>query len=137
MDARHAAVETRKAVAKKKSVAASGDSGAAAESPTFEEALASLEQIVSSLEGGQLGLGEALEAYEAGIGQLKACHRHLQAAERRVELLSGIDADGNPVTEPFDDAPMTLEQKQAARSRRRGAASDCDDSSVDDLPGLF
>lgn len=107
------------------------------DTPTFEQSLAALEQIVASLEGGQLGLGESLDAYEAGIRQLKACHGQLQAAERRVELLSGFDADGNPITEPLDDATLTLEEKQAARARRRGAASGCDETSVDDSPGLF
>lgn len=90
------------AVAKKKAVQAkSGQDGA--NETTFEESLASLEGIVAKLESGDLGLGESLEAYEMGIGQLKKCHQLLAAAERRVELLSGIDADGNPVLEPFGE----------------------------------
>ena len=71
--------------------------------PTFEESLASLEAIVAKLESGELGLGESLEAYEQGIGQRKACHRQLTAAERRVEILAGIDSDGNPILEAFDE----------------------------------
>lgn len=88
-------------VAKKKAVQTKSGKDEANEA-TFEESLASLEGIVAKLESGDLGLGESLEAYERGIGQLKKCHQLLAAAERRVEILSGIDADGNPVVEAFE-----------------------------------
>ncbi|MBM3998136.1 MAG: exodeoxyribonuclease VII small subunit [Planctomycetes bacterium] len=97
-----------------------GDSAESAKtSESFETALAKLEQSVNALESGELGLSEALDAFERGIGHLKTCYRQLDEAERRVERLTGIDADGNPVTEPFDDEEMTLDQKHAARARRR------------------
>ncbi len=142
----------------------------------FESALAEVEQIVDELESGEAGLTESLAHYETGIKRLKQCHQLLQAAERRITLLSGFDADGNPVTEPLDcddetprqakrksrsvkrkvdekkDAAST-KNKSANRSSKQPPAAEhdaddglsnsgdndlaSDDSSVDDLPGLF
>jgi exodeoxyribonuclease VII small subunit len=73
-----------------------------AESLSFEQALGSLEQIVHDLEEGKLGLAESLSRYEQGVNLLKQCHQLLERAERRIELLTGVDAAGNPVTEAFD-----------------------------------
>lgn len=89
----------------------------------FEESLAELEAIVADLEGGELGLSDALSRYEEGVRRLKHCHSQLQAAERRIELLSGVDADGNPVTTPFDDSATADDRDAAARSKKRSAAS--------------
>ncbi|MEX0643270.1 MAG: exodeoxyribonuclease VII small subunit [Pirellulales bacterium] len=86
----------------------------------FEDSLAELELIVAELESGKLGLSEALARYEQGARHLKACQHLLQRAERRIELLSGVDADGNPITQPLDDRELgTLEEKAAARGQRR------------------
>jgi exodeoxyribonuclease VII small subunit len=87
---------------------------------SFEESLEELEKIVADLESGKLGLSEALARYEQGVKHLKSCQELLERAERKIELLSGIDADGNPITEPFEEAEIeTLEEKAAARSQRR------------------
>jgi exodeoxyribonuclease VII small subunit len=87
---------------------------------SFEESLEELEKIVAELESGKLGLSDALARYEQGVKHLKACQQLLERAERKIELLSGVDADGNPITEPFDEAGIdTLEAKAAARGQRR------------------
>jgi exodeoxyribonuclease VII small subunit len=72
------------------------------ESPTpdFESALARLEEIVKSLEEGDLGLDAALELFEEGIGLSRRCHGKLEQAERRVELLLK-DASGQLEAVPF------------------------------------
>jgi exodeoxyribonuclease VII small subunit len=70
---------------------------------TFEQALARLEEIVHLLEEGDLGLTEAMRRYEEGVKLLRRSYEMLEGAERKIELLSGVDAEGNPVTEPFDD----------------------------------
>lgn len=88
---------------------------------TFEQALEQLEQTVRTLEEGQLGLSDSLAAYENGIARLKQCYAALETAERKIELLAGIDAAGNPITRPFDDEEQNLEQKAESRSRRRTA----------------
>lgn len=90
-----------------------------AEPPKFEEALEHLERIVEQLEDGRIGLDEALAGYEKGVKLLRQCHELLQKAERRIELLSGIDSEGNPLTTPMDDEATSLEAKP--RRRRRSA----------------
>lgn len=86
---------------------------------SFEDALAKLETIVQHLEDGRTGLDDALKRYEEGIKYLKHCHRMLQQAERKVALLTGVDEQGNPLAEPFDQQPMSLEEKADQRSHRR------------------
>ena len=87
---------------------------------SFEESLEELEKIVAELESGKLGLADALERYEQGVKHLKGCQQLLELAERKIELLSGVDADGNPITKPFDEAEDTsLEEKAVTRGQRR------------------
>ena len=87
----------------------------------FEDGLGQLEEIVSRLESGGGPLEEALEDYAKAIQLMKGCHQQLAVAERRIEVLSGFDAQGNPVTRELGDDDRSLEEKQAARSERRSA----------------
>jgi exodeoxyribonuclease VII small subunit len=87
--------------------------------PTFEESLAALEAIVHELEGGNLPLSDALARYEQAIGRLKHCYRVLETAERKIELLTGIDAAGQATTVPFEASDGSLSDKADRRSRRR------------------
>jgi exodeoxyribonuclease VII small subunit len=114
--------------------------------PTFEEALAELEQIVEQLEDGDLGLAAALDRYAQGVGLLRQCHALLAGAERRIELLTGVDAQGNPVTEPFDDeSSLNLEEQgrpPSARKRRGStktarSAESTPPTEIDDGGSLF
>ena len=135
------------AVAKKKSATkanggADSVEAAAEAAATFEESLAEVERIVRELESGQLKLGDSLRAYERGVRELRLCQEHLERVERRIELLVGFDDQGRPVTEPFEAESMTLEEKQAARGRRRGAgasprgeAHSDEEECLDDEPG--
>lgn len=66
--------------------------------PTFEQALAQLEQIVQKLEKGELPLEESLRHYEEGIRLSRLCHAKLEEAEGRIEVLLK-DARGEPVTD--------------------------------------
>lgn len=122
-------------MAKKKTDAADDTAG----DLTFEGSLERLEEIVAQLEGGQLGLSDSLARYEEGVKYLKFCFQQLERAERKIELLSGVDSEGRPVVQPFAESEMTLEEKQAARSRRRsrnGGASEATDE-MDDRNSLF
>jgi exodeoxyribonuclease VII small subunit len=76
---------------------------ASSEGPDFERSLARVDEIVHLLEGGELGLDEALTRYEEGVKLLRESYALLERAERRIELLSGVDAEGNPVTRPLED----------------------------------
>lgn len=111
----------------------------------FESALDEIEQIVMNLERGELDLGESLSQYQKGIETLKECHQLLTEAERKITLLSGFDADGNPVSTSFDESEMTLDEKQAKRGSRRtvdrkprhpSVEDDGDDADASG-PGLF
>ena len=87
-------------------------------------ALAELEKIVVELESGKLGLSDALGRYEEGVKHLKSCQQLLEQAERKIELLSGVDADGNPITQPFHEGDAeSLEAKAASRGQRRTAVT--------------
>ncbi len=54
----------------------------------FEDALQRLEQIVDQLETGKLSLEESLKVYEEGVGLARRCAGYLDAAEKRIELLT-------------------------------------------------
>jgi len=73
----------------------------------FEDALARLEQIVDTLEAGDLPLEESLKAFEEGVVMARHCARYLEAAEKRIEVLTKDDA-GLLKTEPYE-----LEDDQA------------------------
>lgn len=67
----------------------------------FEDALARLEQIVDTLEAGNLPLEESLKVFEEGVGLARRCARYLEDAERRLERLTK-DESGVLRTEPFE-----------------------------------
>jgi exodeoxyribonuclease VII small subunit len=84
------------------------------ENPTFEQAVSELEKIVRELEDGQTDLEGALARYEKGVGLLKHCYGQLKAAEQRVLQLTGVDAEGQPVTEPFEHRPRSPRKNSGA-----------------------
>ncbi len=87
---------------------------------TFEQALTELDRLVRTLEDGQLGLEEALVSYEMGVGLLKRCYTQLEKAEQRILLLTGEDAEGQPITRPFDHtASLEVAKKGTIRRRRK------------------
>jgi len=90
--------------------------------PDFEQALKRLEEIVHLLEEGEIGLNEALARYEEGVKLLRQSYDLLQDAERRIELLSGVDAQGNPITKPLADE-ATLSAEGETKPRGRGGSS--------------
>ncbi len=65
--------------------------------PSFEDSVRRLSEIVERLEGGELPLEDSLKLFEEGIRLARTSQARLDAAERRVEELLGIDEDGNPV----------------------------------------
>jgi exodeoxyribonuclease VII small subunit len=54
----------------------------------FESAIAELESIVKKLEEGDLPLEGSLELFERGVRLSRFCHSTLEAAERRIEILT-------------------------------------------------
>ena len=70
----------------------------------FEDALARLEQIVDTLEAGNLPLEESLKAFEEGVVMARHCAKYLEDAEKRIELLTR-DESGVLRTAPLDWQP--------------------------------
>ena len=88
---------------------------------SFEHSLAVLETIVHDLEDGQLGLADALARYEQGVKHLKHCYELLQAAEQKIELLTGVAEDGTQQTQPFEEAEEPLAESAGRRRRAKPA----------------
>ncbi|MBS1144631.1 MAG: xseB [Proteobacteria bacterium] len=53
----------------------------------FETALAELENIVSSMEGGKLELEASIAAYKRGMELMKHCQAQLADAEEQIRIL--------------------------------------------------
>jgi len=64
----------------------------------FEQALASLEALVTAMEEGELSLEESLQAFEKGVKLTRECQSALDQAEQKVQVL--INAEGD--TESLD-----------------------------------
>ncbi len=63
------------------------------EVPNFEDAFARLEEIIAEIDAGELGLDQALELFEEGVGLLRFAGQKLDDAELRVQQLLA-DGDG-------------------------------------------
>ena len=70
---------------------------------SFEKALAELEQIVRSLEGGNVPLEESISIYARGEALKSHCDKLLRVAEAKVDKIR-LDAGGKPVgAEPLPE----------------------------------
>ena len=84
------------------------------EEPSFEAAIGRLESIVEKMESDKLSLEDLLVRYEEGVKLVKLCAEKLQAAEKRIEIITR-DAGGKLKTAAFDaDQPASV--TAAARS---------------------
>ncbi len=79
--------------------------------PTYEQAIARLEEIIERIEGGEVGLEESIAEYERGMGLVARCRDLLSKAEQRIEELAR-DADqragsgqGAARARPMDRSP--------------------------------
>lgn len=68
----------------------------------FKSGLERLEEIVDSLEGGEIDLEEALKVFEEGIKISKSLSEKLIRAEKQIRKLVE-KSDGNLETEPLED----------------------------------
>ena len=57
--------------------------------PSFEKALAELEEIVAKMEDGGLSLEQSLAAHKRGLELAKHCRERLEAAQQQVRVLEG------------------------------------------------
>ncbi len=77
---------------------------------SFESAMERLEEIVKSLEGGEMSLGKSLETFEEGMRLAGYCSDELEAAEKKVSLLVQ-KADGN-----YEETPFKVDEKKNDQS---------------------
>ena len=102
---------------------------------TFEHSLAALESAVHDLEDGQLGLAEALARYEESVKHLKHCYQLLEAAEQKIELLTGVAENGTPLTEPFVESSEPLANTVGRRRKQRSRPPASGDGPNRDIDG--
>ena len=67
----------------------------------FEEAMQRLEEIVQSLDSGDLPLEESLKIFEEGMKLVGFCNSKLDEAEKKVSLLIK-ESDGQLKEQPFE-----------------------------------
>ena len=58
------------------------------ESPSLESAMQRISEIVSAMEEGNLPLEKLIDSYEEGIGLVKDCQEKLDAAEKRIQVIT-------------------------------------------------
>jgi exodeoxyribonuclease VII small subunit len=87
-------------------------------SPTFEQVLAQLEEIVRVLEAGDTTLEESLAKYEQGVSLLKCGYDQLRLAEQKILLLSGEDGDGKPIAKPFEHPDLDRNNSRSRPPRK-------------------
>tara|TARA_B100001778_G_C18249960_1_gene477315 strand:- start:182 stop:463 length:282 start_codon:yes stop_codon:yes gene_type:complete len=67
----------------------------------FEQSLQTLEQLVESMESGDLTLEKSLQAFERGIKLTQECQQALQEAEQKVAIL--LNQNGEEQLAPFQE----------------------------------
>ncbi len=70
---------------------------------TLEEKLEALRKITASLEKGDQPLDKALVEFESGIALYRECLQMIEAAERRVRILTGEEL------KPFEETTEVVE----------------------------
>ena len=71
-------------------------------SKTFEESMNRLEQIVRSMERGDVPLEESLKLFQEGTQLVRTCTKLLDDAQLQIKKVMTA-ADGSPVMEDFAD----------------------------------
>lgn len=69
---------------------------------TFEESMTRLEQIVRSMERGDVALEESLILFQEGTDLVRSCQKLLDDAQLQVKKIMTAP-DGSPVEEDFRD----------------------------------
>ena len=56
--------------------------------------------------------------YEKGVGLLKRCYGQLRQVEQRIQLLTGVDDEDQPIARPFEHS-ATVEAEKPERKKRK------------------
>ncbi len=87
------------------------ESVAKKKSDLFEEAMKKLQDLVEKLEKGDLPLEEAMECFSEGIRTAQFCHKKLEEAENKVQMLLK-DQQGEWKTAPFEPFQTNSEEQR-------------------------
>ena len=60
-----------------------------------------------------------LRRYEKGVGLLKRCYGQLRQTEQRILQLTGVDDDGQPMTQPFAHTATVEADKKTDKRRKK------------------
>jgi exodeoxyribonuclease VII small subunit len=77
--------------------------GQKSEKPTLEAAMQRVTEIVSEMEEGSLPLEALILRYEEGVGLVKFCQEKLDAAEKKIQIISR-DARGAVELKDFEES---------------------------------
>ena len=77
-----------------------------------------------------------MQKFEQGTQLLRTCYSMLSNAEQRIELLTRLDDNGNPVTEPFD-ATATIERANRPRANAANSETSITDNEDEASQTLF
>lgn len=69
-------------------------------SVNFESALERLEEITGQLESGEASLEQSIELYTEGLQLAKDCHQKLDAAEKKIKIIT--EQNNIPIEADFD-----------------------------------
>jgi exodeoxyribonuclease VII small subunit len=69
----------------------------------FEDEVKDLEAVVARIDSGELSLEESIDAFERGIGLVRALNHKLDEIEKKVEVLVR-NAQGELRTTPYQNA---------------------------------
>jgi exodeoxyribonuclease VII small subunit len=94
------------------------------DSPTFELALAELEEIVAAMEEEQLPLEELVARYEKGSKLLARCESVLASARKRLQTISASTVAQAVDPDDEDDIP---DEDDQAKGSPGGTPDDHDD----------
>ena len=86
-----------------------------AKEPSFETALAELEELIAGMEGDQLPLDELVTSYEKGARLLKHCEEILAQARKRIEVVQ------------LGEKELASGEEQAEDSGNQPSADESDD----------
>ncbi len=80
--------------------------GKSAKKLKFEEAMRRLDEIVTAMESGEIGIEESLARYEEAMVLAAQCRRIIDEAEQRIKRIQ-LEADGTlretPLSGPAED----------------------------------
>ena len=96
--------------------------------PTFEQDLDQLEEIVHALEEGGLTLDTSLKQFELGIQLYRRCEKALNEAEKKIEILTR-NQKGELESRPFEDE---AEVPESIEDSLIGGDDDEDDDEEDE-----